>query len=73
MQWAAWREQVEGDITFAEPGDEAHKGVRRVLEEARGYVNDPPPHGAGAVVVRGGRGAYAARRRAGVEHGCPYR
>ncbi|MGW8552224.1 hypothetical protein [Streptomyces tubercidicus] len=45
MQWAAWREQVEGDITFAEPGDEAHKGVRRVLEEARGYVNDPPPAG----------------------------
>ncbi|MFE6741002.1 hypothetical protein [Streptomyces tubercidicus] len=45
MQWAAWREQVEGDSTFAEPGDEAHKGVRRVLEEARGYVNDPPPAG----------------------------
>ncbi|MFE1172346.1 hypothetical protein [Streptomyces sp. NPDC058773] len=45
MQWAAWRDQVENDISFAEPGDAAHKGVRRVLEEARGYVNDPPPPG----------------------------
>ncbi|MEU8917486.1 hypothetical protein [Streptomyces nigrescens] len=45
MQWAAWREQVEGDVSFAEPGDQAHKGVRRVLEEARGYVSDPPPPG----------------------------
>ncbi|WP_432143745.1 hypothetical protein [Streptomyces sp. bgisy084] len=45
MQWAAWREQVEGDVSFAEPGDEAHEGVRRVLKEARGYVNEPPPPG----------------------------
>ncbi|MGG7570260.1 hypothetical protein [Streptomyces sp. BP-8] len=45
MQWAAWREQVDGDVSFAEPGDEAHQGVRRVLKEARGYVSDPPPPG----------------------------
>ncbi|MFE0190024.1 hypothetical protein [Streptomyces sp. NPDC059008] len=45
MQWAAWREQVDGDVSFAAPGDEAHEGVRRVLEEARGYVADPPPPG----------------------------
>ncbi|MCF3147243.1 hypothetical protein [Streptomyces platensis] len=45
MQWAAWRDQVEGDVSFAEPGDEAHEGVRRVLKEARGYVNEPPPPG----------------------------
>ena len=34
MQWAAWREQVDDEDSFAEPGDHAHKGVRRVLEEA---------------------------------------
>ncbi|MFI2187754.1 hypothetical protein [Streptomyces sioyaensis] len=46
MQWAVWREQVDGDDAFAEPGDEAHQGVRRVLEEARAYVTtDPPPPG----------------------------
>ncbi|WP_181923835.1 hypothetical protein [Streptomyces inhibens] len=45
MQWAAWREQVDGDVSFAEPGGEAHEGVRRVLEEARGYVAEPPPPG----------------------------
>ncbi|MFI0710279.1 hypothetical protein ACH4SK_06420 [Streptomyces inhibens] len=45
MQWAAWREQVDGDVSFAEPGAEAHEGVRRVLEEARGYVAEPPPPG----------------------------
>ncbi|MFG2287869.1 hypothetical protein ACGFOU_17640 [Streptomyces sp. NPDC048595] len=45
MQWAAWREQVDGDVSFAEPGDEAHEGVRRVLKQARGYVSDPPPPG----------------------------
>ncbi|MFJ9467697.1 hypothetical protein [Streptomyces caniferus] len=45
MQWAAWREQVDDEDSFAEPGDHAHKGVRRVLEEARGYVSEPPPAG----------------------------
>ncbi|MFG2396990.1 hypothetical protein [Streptomyces lydicus] len=46
LQWAAWRDQVEeDDITFAEPGDDAHEGVRRVLKEARGYVAQPPPPG----------------------------
>ncbi|MEV6564665.1 hypothetical protein [Streptomyces kronopolitis] len=45
MQWAAWREQVDGDDGFAEPGDETHQGVRRVLAQARGYVAEPPPPG----------------------------
>ncbi|AOP48699.1 hypothetical protein [Streptomyces lydicus] len=46
LQWAAWRDQVEDeDVTFAEPGDDAHEGVRRVLKEARGYVDQPPPPG----------------------------
>jgi hypothetical protein len=47
MQWEAWREQVEGDdeVTFADPGAPQHKGVRRVLDEARGYVAAPPPPG----------------------------
>ncbi|MFH9867747.1 hypothetical protein ACH4NT_16905 [Streptomyces lydicus] len=46
LQWAAWRDQVaDEDITFAEPGDDAHEGVRRVLKEARGYVAQPPPPG----------------------------
>ncbi|MGW1375119.1 hypothetical protein ACWD6P_12715 [Streptomyces sp. NPDC002446] len=45
LQWAAWREQVDGDVSFAAPGDEVHEGVRRVLREARGYVADPPPPG----------------------------
>ncbi|MEU5211192.1 hypothetical protein [Streptomyces sp. NPDC020742] len=46
LQWAAWREQVEdGDVSFAEPGDAAHQGVRRVLAEARGYLAEPPPPG----------------------------
>ncbi|MEV0372876.1 hypothetical protein AB0I10_24145 [Streptomyces sp. NPDC050636] len=45
MQWAVWREQVDDDVTFVEPGEQPHKGVRRVLEEARGYVAEPPPPG----------------------------
>ncbi|ARH94263.1 MULTISPECIES: hypothetical protein [Streptomyces] len=46
LQWAAWRDQVaDEDVTFAEPGDDAHEGVRRVLKEARGYVAQPPPPG----------------------------
>lgn len=45
LQWAAWREQVDDDVSFAEPGDEAHEGVRRVLKEARDYVVAPPPPG----------------------------
>ncbi|QHC27164.1 hypothetical protein GR130_26120 [Streptomyces sp. GS7] len=46
LQWAAWRAQVDDeDVTFAEPGEQSHKGVRRVLEEARGYLSEPPPPG----------------------------
>ncbi|MCE4942537.1 MULTISPECIES: hypothetical protein [Streptomyces] len=46
LQWAAWRSQVEDEeITFAEPGEERHQGVRRVLAQARGYLADPPPPG----------------------------
>ncbi|MBL1093095.1 MULTISPECIES: hypothetical protein [Streptomyces] len=45
LQWTMWREQVDGEVTFAEPGDEAHEGVRRVLKEARGYLAEPPPPG----------------------------
>ncbi|MFG2888695.1 hypothetical protein [Streptomyces sp. NPDC048248] len=45
LQWAAWREQVDGEVAFAEPGEEQHTGVRRVLAEARRYVTEPPPPG----------------------------
>ncbi|GAA3185098.1 MULTISPECIES: hypothetical protein [Streptomyces] len=45
MQWAAWREQTDGEVTFVAPGAQPHEGVRRVLAEARGYVAQPPPPG----------------------------
>ncbi|MEU7200971.1 hypothetical protein [Streptomyces sp. NPDC045470] len=45
LQWAAWREQVEGEVTFVDPGARPHAGVRRALTEARGYVAEPPPPG----------------------------
>ncbi|MEV0598267.1 hypothetical protein AB0I82_03035 [Streptomyces sp. NPDC050315] len=45
LQWAAWREQVEGEVTFVDPGTKPHAGVRRVLDEAREYVRQPPPPG----------------------------
>ncbi|ARF58723.1 hypothetical protein [Streptomyces gilvosporeus] len=51
LQWAAWREQVDDEAAFAEPGDgeseddSTHLGVRRVLKEARGYLTEPPPPG----------------------------
>ncbi|MER6680351.1 hypothetical protein [Streptomyces olivaceoviridis] len=60
LQWAAWREQIN-DADFPVPGDSAqavesaqegegaraggHAGVRRVLAEARAYVDSPPPLG----------------------------
>ncbi|MFI5662204.1 hypothetical protein [Streptomyces sp. NPDC051684] len=56
LQWAVWREQLD-DSQFAteedaEKGDTAedgpsgtHTGLRRVLTEARGYVDAPPPLG----------------------------
>ncbi|MFG2137959.1 hypothetical protein [Streptomyces sp. NPDC048650] len=45
LQWAAWREQVDDAETFAEPGEGTHQGVQRVLAQARGYVQQPPPPG----------------------------
>lgn len=45
LQWAVWREQVEGEVTFVDPGARPHAGVRRALAEARGYVVEPPPPG----------------------------
>ncbi|MEU6591638.1 hypothetical protein ABZ923_20860, partial [Streptomyces sp. NPDC046881] len=60
LQWAAWREQID-DADFPAPGGRAeatesapktdgassggHTGVRRVLSEARAYVDSPPPLG----------------------------
>ncbi|WP_399082802.1 hypothetical protein ACGH2B_01540 [Streptomyces sp. BBFR2] len=45
LQWAAWREQAEGAVTFVAPGAQPHDGVRRAMAEARGYVAQPPPPG----------------------------
>ncbi|MET9494249.1 hypothetical protein [Streptomyces sp. NPDC006552] len=60
LQWAAWRGQID-DVHFApDAQDEAaqdkddgertppggtHQGIRRVLTEARAYVDAPPPLG----------------------------
>ncbi|MEV5385863.1 hypothetical protein [Streptomyces sp. NPDC052721] len=60
LQWAAWREQIN-DADFPVPGEQTravesaqegggaraggHAGVRRVLAEARAYVDSPPPLG----------------------------
>ncbi|GAA2066750.1 hypothetical protein GCM10009801_13500 [Streptomyces albiaxialis] len=45
LQWAEWREQVEAEVEFTEPGEGPPSGVRRVLDEVRGYVESPPPPG----------------------------
>jgi hypothetical protein len=59
QQWATWREQIDdGDFVTSdgeaqakdtpqeESGDgEARSGIRRVLAEARSYVDTPPPLG----------------------------
>ncbi|GAA3149723.1 hypothetical protein [Streptomyces echinatus] len=61
LQWAAWREQIDDDaflppreqataadsVPPGEPGASTggHAGVRRVLAEAHGYVESPPPLG----------------------------
>ncbi|WP_425245668.1 hypothetical protein [Streptomyces sp. NEAU-NA10] len=58
LQWALWREQIDdGEFTpprdpstaaGAEAGKDApkgHTGIRRVLAEARAYVDSPPPLG----------------------------
>ncbi|CAM5255419.1 hypothetical protein [Streptomyces aurantiogriseus] len=59
LQWALWRDQID-DAEFTPPpatsgadgADEAekdapkgHTGIRRVLAEARAYVDSPPPLG----------------------------
>jgi hypothetical protein len=45
LQWAQWRAQAEDDVEFVESGRQPDAQVRRVLEEARGYLEDPPPPG----------------------------
>ncbi|MER7791238.1 hypothetical protein [Streptomyces sp. NPDC097640] len=45
LQWAQWREQVDSDVALVAPGEKPHGGVRRALEEARGYLDAPPPLG----------------------------
>ncbi|MEV7323259.1 hypothetical protein [Streptomyces sp. NPDC093970] len=61
LQWAVWREQIGDDYfpeppdlapqaPGNAPGDgeaapKGHLGVRRVIAEARGYVDTPPPLG----------------------------
>ncbi|WP_317441947.1 hypothetical protein [Streptomyces collinus] len=61
LQWAVWREQIGDDYlpsadqratTAAAAADDeetapksGHQGVRRVLAEARAYVDSPPPLG----------------------------
>ncbi|MGP3981681.1 hypothetical protein [Streptomyces sp. KR80] len=50
LQWAIWREQVDDGVEFVAPGEKAESdtsdgGVRRVLAEARTYVDAPPPPG----------------------------
>ncbi|MFD6529443.1 hypothetical protein [Streptomyces sp. NPDC060184] len=52
-RWASWREQVdgaapgpgEGAAREESPGKKGHPGVRRALEEARDYLDSPPPPG----------------------------
>ncbi|MET8679513.1 hypothetical protein ABZW18_18540 [Streptomyces sp. NPDC004647] len=45
LQWAIWREQVDEDVEFVEPGEQPNGAVRKVLEQARTYVDAPPPPG----------------------------
>ncbi|TVL89665.1 hypothetical protein [Streptomyces sp. SAJ15] len=45
LQWATWREQIGDEVTFVPAGERPHAGVRRVLEEARAYLESPPPPG----------------------------
>ncbi|MFI9547425.1 hypothetical protein ACIHAR_26440 [Streptomyces sp. NPDC052016] len=59
LQWALWREQID-DTEFTSPREgsgadgtngaaqdapKGHHGIRRVLAEARAYVDSPPPLG----------------------------
>ncbi|WP_327179827.1 hypothetical protein OG599_34080 [Streptomyces sp. NBC_01335] len=53
-RWASWREQVDAAVPGPgasaaqepeSPGTKGHPGVRRALEEARDYLDSPPPPG----------------------------
>jgi hypothetical protein len=45
LQWAAWREQVDDEVEFVEAGEQPNESVRRVLDEVRSYLDEPPPPG----------------------------
>lgn len=45
LQWAVWREQIDGGVEFVDPGEKPDPGVRRVLDEVRAYTESPPPPG----------------------------
>lgn len=45
LQWAEWRAQVDADVTFVDPGEGSGSRARRALEEARAYLDSPPPPG----------------------------
>lgn len=45
LQWAQWRDQVDSAVSFVSPGEQPHGGVRRVLDDVRGYLAAPPPLG----------------------------
>ncbi|MCB5168394.1 hypothetical protein LG634_26670 [Streptomyces bambusae] len=44
-QWTAWREQYVAPAAEGASGGPGHPGVRRVLDEAHAYVQNPPPVG----------------------------
>lgn len=51
LHWSSWREQVAEQVRFVQPDAPEeeraapHEGVRRVLKELHGYVDEPPPPG----------------------------
>ncbi|MFC4495141.1 hypothetical protein ACFPA8_13470 [Streptomyces ovatisporus] len=45
LQWATWREQVDDEVEFVEAGEKPNESVRRVLDQVRAYLDDPPPPG----------------------------
>lgn len=44
-QWSQWRAQAAAEVEFVDAGKAPHDGVRKVLEELRGYLETPPPAG----------------------------
>ena len=67
MQWAAWREQIDDDDSFAEPGGSGAQGRAAGAGGGARLCERAAAAGAGAVVVRGRRGADAAGGRAWLE------